>query len=165
MKANDKVLIGIVVGIVILIITALVITLMKPEPTYLAEDTPEGVAHNYLLAIQQEDYERAYGYLSPTLVGYPRLEEEFIEDIQNNSWSFRLDRSTTLSVEASTITGSKSNVTVRELSIFGDDLFNSGQSTNNFEMNMHRISGEWKIVDSNYYFASCWEWESGCPHK
>ena len=41
MKSTDKFLIGIVVAIVLLIIAALAVTLTQPEPTYLAEDTPE----------------------------------------------------------------------------------------------------------------------------
>jgi hypothetical protein len=71
MKSTDKFLIGIVVGIVLLVVAAFVITLARPEPTYQVEGTPESVAHNYLLALQKEDYQRAYGYLSPTLKGYP----------------------------------------------------------------------------------------------
>ena len=30
---------------------------------YVAEDTPEGIVHNYVFAIQQDDFERAYNYL------------------------------------------------------------------------------------------------------
>ena len=54
MKTTDKILIGIVAGIILLIIVALVVTLSRPEPTYQPEDTPEGIAHNYLLALQKE---------------------------------------------------------------------------------------------------------------
>jgi hypothetical protein len=165
MKANDRILIGIVIGIGVLIIAALVITLMKPEPAYMPDNTPEGVAHNYLLAIQQKDYERAYIYLSPTLPGYPRLASYFIKDIQVNSWNFRLNSSTTVSVDGSTTTGSRSIVTVRESSFSGGDLFGSSQSNKTFEMEMRQIKGEWKIENSNYYFAPCWNWDNGCFNR
>lgn len=32
--------------------------------TYGAEDTPEGVVRNYVLALQQQDYDRAYTYIA-----------------------------------------------------------------------------------------------------
>lgn len=64
MKNTDKMLIAIVIGIVLLVVIALAITLTRPEPTYQAEDNPEGITHNYLLALQKKDYERAYVLLS-----------------------------------------------------------------------------------------------------
>ena len=30
----------------------------------MSEDTPEGVVHNYVLAVLNKDYEKAYGYLA-----------------------------------------------------------------------------------------------------
>ena len=160
MKTTDKVLIGIVVGIVLLIVVALVVTLT--QPTYQAENTPEGVTHNYLLALQKEEYERAYGYLSPTLEGYPASVEEFAEHIHDDSRRFRLDTDTTLSVGSARITGSNATVTVRESRFRGGDLFDSGQSTEVFNMELDLQDGEWKIVYSSYYFRRCWDQEKGC---
>jgi hypothetical protein len=160
MKTTDKVLIGIVVGIALLIVVALVVTLR--QPTYQAENTPEGVAHNYLLALQKEEYERAYGYLSPTLKGYPASVEEFSEHIHDHSWRFRLGTDTTLSVGLARITGNSATVTVRESRFRGGDLFDSGQSTSVFKMELYLEDSEWKIVNSSYYFARCWNQEKGC---
>ncbi len=162
MKSTDKVLIAIVAGIVLLIVVALVVTLTRPEPIYQAEDTPEGVAHNYLLALQKEEYGRAYGYLASTLKGYPVSTEEFTEHVQDNSWRFRLNTDTTLSVESTKITGSRATVKVRESRFRGGDLFDSGQSTYVFEMELKLEDDAWRIVDSDYYFARCWEREEGC---
>ena len=162
MKSTDKFLVGIVAGIVLLIIVAFVVTLARPEPTYQAEDTPEGVAHNYLLALQQEDYERAYGYLSPTLEGYPVSAEEFARDVRDHSWSFRLDEDITLAVESSRVIGNRAVVDVRESRFYDGDLFDSSQSTTVFEMELQLEDGEWKIVHSNCYFAWCWMSDEGC---
>jgi hypothetical protein len=162
MKTTDKVLIGIVAGIVLLIIVALVVTLTRPEPTYQAEDTPEGVAHNYLLALQKEEYERAYNYLSPTLEGYPTSVKKFEEHIHDNAWRFRLDTDVTLSVESSRVTGNFATVSVRESRFWGGDLFDSGQSTYTFDMDLRLEEGQWKIIDSGSYFAWCWDREDGC---
>jgi hypothetical protein len=162
MKTTDKVLIGIVAGIILLVIVALVVTLTRPEPTYQAEDTPEGVAHNYLLALQIEEYERAYGYLSPTLAGYPASAERFVEHIHDNAWRFRLNTDATLSVESSKITGDNATVYVQESRFWGGDLFDSGQSTYTFDMKLRLEEGQWKIIDSDNYFAWCWDREDGC---
>jgi hypothetical protein len=161
MKTTDKVLIGIVVGIVLLIVVALVAVLLRPE-IYQAENTPKGVAHNYLLALQKQDYERAYGYLSPTLEGYPASVEGFVEQIHDHSWRFRLDTDATLSVGLARITGDSATVTVRESRFRGGDLFDSGQSTSVFKTELYLEDSEWKIVYSSYYFARCWDQEKGC---
>ena len=39
------------------------------------------MVHNYLLALQRQDYERARSYLSPTLSGYPADVEQFAADV------------------------------------------------------------------------------------
>jgi hypothetical protein len=155
-KSTDKFLIGIVVGIVLLVVAAFVVTLTRPEPTYRAEDTPEGVAHNYLLALQKGDYQRAYGYLSPTLKGYPVSAERFAEDVEDSSWLFRLDTDTTLAVESARVTGNRAVVKVRESRFHGSRLFDSDQSTTIFEIKLQLEEGGWKIGDADYYFA--WRW-------
>jgi len=162
MKSTDKFLIGIVAAIVLLIIAALVVTLTQPEPTYQAEDTPEGVAHNYLMALNKEEFDRAYGYLSPVLAGYPASAGKFAEHVQDYSWSFRLNVDTTLLVESARITGNQGIVRVRESRFRGGDLFDSGQSTSVFDVELRLEDEEWKIVDADYFFARCWRREAGC---
>lgn len=62
---QDKFLTGILVGVGVLVVAAVgLFFLRQDEQTYMAEDTPDGVAHNYVLAIQMGDYDRAYGYLA-----------------------------------------------------------------------------------------------------
>jgi hypothetical protein len=162
MKSTDKFLIGIVAAIVLLIVVALVVTLTLPGLTYQTEDTPEGVAHNYLVALQKEEYERAYSYLSTNLEGYPASAEEFAEHVQDDSWRFRLNTDTTLSVVSARITGSLATVRVRESHFRSGDLFDTDQSISFFEMGLQLEEGEWKIVDADYYFSRCWEREVWC---
>jgi hypothetical protein len=162
MKSTDKVLIGIVGGIILLVGITLVIILTKPEPTYQPDDTPEGAAYNYLLALQKEDYEKAYSYLSPTIFGYPTSVNEFTEDVLNNSWMFRLNRETTISIKSTSINGAIATVTVLESSFSGGDLFSSGQSTSNFNMKLILRDDKWRILDSRYYFSNCWSQSDGC---
>ena len=162
MKNTDKFLIGIVAGIVLLVIVAFVITITRPAPTYQDENTPKGVAHNYLLALQERENARAYGYLSPSLDGYPASEDEFIAAVQNQSWQFRRNQEVTLAVEAADVTGGRAVVTIRESSFRGGGLFDSFQSTSTFEMQLRQEAEGWKIVDAEAYFAWCWKNQSGC---
>jgi hypothetical protein len=156
MKSTDKFLIGIVVGIVLLVVIAFAIALLRPEAAYRAEDSPEGVTHNYLLALQKEDMERAYGYLSPTLDGYPESVEAFAEDVESDSYRFRIDRDVTLMVESADVTGGRAVVDVRESRFRSGDLFEPSPRTIIFEIELRLEGGEWKIVESKYYFSRCW---------
>jgi len=151
MQRTDKFLIGIVAGIVLLVAAALVITLARPEATYQAQDTPKGVAHNYLLALHKQDYEHAHSYLSPTLPGYPASADRFARDVQNSSWNFRLDVDTTLAIENVVLGQDWASVKVRESRFSGGDLFDSDQSFTFFEMQLQFEGNDWKIVDSRYY--------------
>ncbi|MEK6256736.1 MAG: hypothetical protein N2C13_05395, partial [Chloroflexota bacterium] len=67
MKSPDKFLIAIVVGIVALVLVVFAVTLARGAPEYKAHDNPEGGDFNYLQAIHNEDYKRAYSYLSSNL--------------------------------------------------------------------------------------------------
>ena len=168
MKRTDKLLIGIVAGILLLVLVAFGVALTRPQPTYQAEDKPEGVAFNYLFALQQQDYERAYGYLSPTIKRYPGTVDKFREQIHDYSWNFRglEDTSTTLEVDSVEVTGQQAYVGIRETQFYEGDLFSSGQSSNVFEMTLRQDeNGQWKIVESDNYWVHCWSDSQGygCP--
>ncbi|HEY9153074.1 MAG TPA: hypothetical protein VIN60_09340 [Anaerolineales bacterium] len=62
---QDRFLIGILIGIGVLIIAALGIFFTREnQQAYVSEDSPEGVVHNYALALLNKDYQKAYGYLA-----------------------------------------------------------------------------------------------------
>jgi hypothetical protein len=62
---QDRFLTGILIGIGVLIIAALaVFFLRKDGQSYVSDETPEGVVHNYVLSVINKDYEKAYGYLA-----------------------------------------------------------------------------------------------------
>ncbi len=61
---QDRFLLAILVAIGLLVITSLVLFFMRQASGgYLPEDTPQAVVHNYILAMNQGDLEKAYGYL------------------------------------------------------------------------------------------------------
>ena len=62
---QDRFLVGILIGIGVLIVAALVVFFTRSDTqTYVSDDTPEGVTHNYVVAILNKDYEKAHTYLA-----------------------------------------------------------------------------------------------------
>jgi hypothetical protein len=62
---QDKFLTGILIGIGALIVLALALFFLRQDKKeYISDSTPEGVVHNYVLAVLNKDYEKAYGYLA-----------------------------------------------------------------------------------------------------
>jgi len=163
-KNTDKFLVGIVAGIVVLVVVALLLTLTRPGESYRADDTPEGVVHNYLLALQKGDYERAYSYLSPNiLAGLPETVEEFTDDIQNAEWEFRFDQDSSLTVQSTQMLSStRENVEVHETNASMGGLFDSSPYTNSFKMRLILNDGQWRIYDGDRYFLWCWREIRGC---
>ncbi len=62
---QDKFLTGILIGIGILILLALGLFFTRQDKReYVADTTPDGVVHNYVLAVLNKDYQKAYDYLA-----------------------------------------------------------------------------------------------------
>ncbi len=166
MKSVDKFLFAVVGAVLVLVVIAFAVILRRPPPAFKSEDTTAGVAHNYLLALQQKDYARAYTYLSPSLKGYPKSMEQFVRDIRNYSYSFPLDdNSITLEIESTSpiaIGTEAEQVSVRETRFYQGGIFGSNQYSNVFDMDLQREGGAWKIITSERYFARCWSDTAGC---
>jgi hypothetical protein len=80
---QDRFLIGILVFIALLVVAALVLFFLRPgTPGYLPDDTPEGVVNNYIHAIQEDDLQRAYTYLSD--LEFKPTESAFSQALLNN---------------------------------------------------------------------------------
>ena len=72
---QDRFLLGILVGIGVLILAAVIIFFTRQQQVaYRTGQTPEDVVHNYVLAVMNKDFEKAYGYLAD-LEHKPAFEE------------------------------------------------------------------------------------------
>jgi len=61
---EDRFLLAILAGIGLLVLAALGLFFMRQQgQDYGPEDSPEGVLRNYIFALENEDYARAYSYL------------------------------------------------------------------------------------------------------
>jgi hypothetical protein len=62
---QDRFLTGILIGIGVLVVAALAVFFTRGNTqTYVSDEVPEGVVHNYVVAVLEKDYEKAYGYLA-----------------------------------------------------------------------------------------------------
>jgi hypothetical protein len=165
MKSTDKALIGIVSGIILLVVVAFTVALLRPEPAYLSDGAPDGAAFNYLFALQQGDYDRAYSYLSPSITGYPSNLQAFVDDIRDNSWTFDRLTNAAVSVEvaSSDISDRRASVEIKETRFRENGLFDSNESTRQFTVRLiKRNDGTWKIESSEQYWLWCWNRYEGC---
>jgi hypothetical protein len=83
---QDRFLTGILIGIAVLVVVALVVFFLRQgSQSYVLEGAPEGVVHNYVLAVLNDNYEKAYGYLAeldnkPT---YEQFRDAFLTGVIN----------------------------------------------------------------------------------
>ena len=155
MRGTDKFLIGIAIGALLLVVVTFVVVLLQPEPEYRPEATAEDVVHNYLLALQKGEYERALSYINPK---YPPEDvKAFVEDINDCRWDFRLlGRETSQIVEPAQVTGKRATVKVQVSIFYSGNLLVSGQQRYDFKMSLVTEDGKWKIVDGDVYWCYWW---------
>lgn len=82
---KDRFLIGIFIGISALVIAALILFFARQgQVSYVDDSTPEGALRNYFLAIQKQDYDRAYDYLAnqPSKPGIAQFRQQFVSGYQ-----------------------------------------------------------------------------------
>ncbi|MCL4263436.1 MAG: hypothetical protein KJ069_09480 [Anaerolineae bacterium] len=156
MQGSNKFLFGIVFGVVLLVIVAFSVVLLRPEPTYQDDSTPEGAAHNYLLALQQGDFERAYQYL-PTTFKYPTDADNLADDARQNSWLFETGGDYALAVDSvKQQNEEEAIVTIRKTTFYNDGLFGSRELSQTFTMHLTPEAGEWKVSEADMYWSNCW---------
>lgn len=148
---QDRFLIGILVFIGILVVAALVLYFVRPGTlAYQPDDTPEGVVYNFALAIQNDDVERAYGYLADQ--EYKPTETAFRQAILNNylytdGYALQVDETRILDTDEAWVL-----VSIHYLST---GPFESGW-TNQDHASLVRQNGEWKL---NYMPSPYWSYD------
>ena len=163
-KHTDKYLVGIVIGSVVLVITSMFMVQSIPEPSYKSELSPESIAHNYLLALQQDDYVRAYGYLSMHSDGYPETADEFEDLVLNNSWDFKVDDDDNVQTEVIEvdIEDDRARITIRETTFYSGGIFSDGYDSSTFRMILRLDDEVWKIRSASQYWSNCLNDRSTC---
>jgi hypothetical protein len=150
---NDKFLMGIIIGIVVLVVVAIVVVLSRGQETYMADDRPAGVVHNYFLALQKQDYDQAYQYLSDELDNKPDL-DRFITSVDN----FRNRSEASLEIGQSSVTNDRAQVDVAITTYSGGGLFDSGSYTSRYTAHLRlNDNGAWRLIEFPYpYWGYDW---------
>lgn len=154
---QDRFLMGILIGIGALVALALALFFARKDNTltYLAEDTPEGVVHNYVVAIFQRDYEKAYGYLAdktykPTL---DQFRKAFLQNYVNPDDS-------SVDIGDVEIVGNEAFVTIY-IQYGSSDPFSNGYR-NEERASLVKQNGQWKIEQMPYNFWN-YDWYQPTP--
>jgi hypothetical protein len=153
---SDRFLTVILVGIAVIIVAALALFFLRRETVeYGPEDTPAGVAQNYLLALYRQDYDRAYGYLSPRAKVTDAA--TFRQAIQLNEMSFRDTSVQPLETQIN----SDEAILYLQVTRGGGGLFSEPYRESSNAL-LERLDGEWRIYQMPYPFWS-WDWYPNTP--
>ena len=154
---QDRFLTGILIGIGVLVVIALAVFFTrKDSQTYVSEDTPEGVVHNYVLAILNKDYEKAYGYLAD-LKNKPNY-DEFRRPFLNG---YVRPEDTAVDVGVSEISGDEASVEVSQIYNSGDP-FSSGYRDTQRAI-LVRQNGAWRLSNLPAYNFWYYDWYQEVP--
>jgi len=154
---QDRFLTGILIGIGVLVVAALAVFFTrKDSQTYIADDSPEGVVHNYVVAVLERDYEKAYGYLADleNKPAYEQFRQSFINGYisPNNS---------AVDIGGSEITGE--DATVEVATIYNpSDPFSTGYRDVQRAI-LVKQNGAWKISSMPAYNFWDYSWYQEVP--
>jgi hypothetical protein len=151
---SDRFLTLILIGIGVLAVAALALFFIRQGSQEYADDsTPEGVTHNFILALLRSDYTRAYPYLSESETK-PTL-DQFRTSILNNQSGFA---DVSVQVGSAEVAGNTANVNVTLIYSSGN-LFNSA-SRQPQTAQLTLQNGSWKVVNMPFPF---WDYNWGQP--
>lgn len=151
---RDRFLWGILAGIGVLVVAALILFFIRQGKVgYVEAGTPEGVLQNYMLAIQRQEYERAYEYLAD----YPEKPDQLA--FQQAFLGYQHDQVSATSVEINdTVIDEPAQTALVQVAlvhgsgdIFGDTYRDQQTAT------LVLQSGSWKIYQAPYpYWGGNW---------
>jgi hypothetical protein len=153
---QDRFLIGILIGIVVLVVLSLALFFTrKDSESYIADDTPEGVVHNYVVAVHKGDYEKAYSYLSasPSKPTYEIFRKAFITNMVSPD---------NVGLEIGSADIRNDNATVTLSTIYNPSDPFSGGSRNSDVALLIKQGGQWKLEQMPYNFWA-YDWYQPTP--
>lgn len=153
---QDRFLLGILIAIGALIVIALVMFFARrDQQDYTRENSPDGVIHDYALAVINGEYERAYAYL-----GDARYKPSY-EEFRKAFLSRDVDpRNAGLEIGEIEVVGDNAYVTVYLL-YQASDPFSSGRRSHEIA-HLERQNGEWKLLKMPYSFWA-YDWYQPTP--
>jgi len=143
---QDRFLLGILIGIGVLVVVALGLFFMRQDKQeYLTAATPEAVTHNYVLALINKDYEKAYGYLAD-LDNKPTY-QQFRQSFFNHNIS---PEGVGVEVGTAEIQTDNASVELKLIYSSGDPFASNNNNVDHAQL--VRENGEWKVSSMPYNF-------------
>ena len=151
---QDKFLMAILGVIAILVVAALGLFLVRQgQQTYLNQDTPSGVVHDYILALQKGDFQQAYNYLYDDTNKPPLF--AFKQTFANDQLSISTSAA---QVSDERVTGDQAVVNLILIQNQNDPFSTPYQ--NNQPAELARQNGAWKIKSVPYPYWG-YDWYQG----
>ncbi len=151
---QDKFLIVIIITVILLMGIAVGVFFVRQNAQdYLNEDTPEGIVHDFVFAIQNDDFERAYSYLHDD-EGKPSLSNfrQFYKSSGIESFGIQIQGSEIFDQSKGDQIASVDLIILRS----NNDPF-GGSSRYSDSVSLQFQNGEWKITNFSYQYWS-WDW-------
>lgn len=153
---QDRFLTGILIGIAVLIVLALVVFFVRKDNlTYVADNTPEGVVQNYVVALHKRDFDKAYAYLAD-LESKP-TPEQFRQSFLNHTVD---PANAGLEIGKAEISGETATVSLGVI-FSPSDPFSSGYRNTEYAQLVQENSA-WKIKQMPYNFWA-YDWYQPTP--
>ncbi len=149
---QDRFLLGILIFIGVLVVAALALFFLRQDSqVYVADDSPDNIVRNFALALQKQDYQRAYSYLedAPARPTYDAFRRAFLTNqlnVANNALQVG-------SIQY--VTSTEATVSISIL-YPGNGPFNQGYSSSDVA-NLVQQGGAWKLSYMPYpYWSFDW---------
>ena len=140
---------AIVIGVLVIATVSLVLLTKGNKVTLLPEDSPQGTVQRYLMAIQEKDYQKAFGYLSFSPTDKITSFSDWLMMVGPQSSSQSVWRAT-----LGTVTENENNATV-EINIDtlrSGGLFGDSQFSQQINFLLIKKGNSWFITSPTYIY-------------
>ena len=140
---------AIVIGVLVIATVSLVLFTKGNKVTLLPEDSPQGTVQRYLMAIQEKDYQKAFGYLSFSPTDKITSFSDWLMMVGPQSSSQSVWRAT-----LGTVTENENNATV-EINIDtlrSGGLFGDSQFSQQINFLLIKKGNSWFITSPTYIY-------------
>jgi hypothetical protein len=153
---QDRFLTGILIGIGVLILIALIMFFTRKDTKdYMVANSPDAAVYNFVLAITNKDYKTAYTYLAEK--DHKPTYEQFRQSFYNGSVN---SNNVGVSVGKAEIDGDAALVNLTMVYSSTDPF--SGGSSNPDRAQLVKQNGAWKITYMPYNFWA-YDWYQATP--
>ncbi len=147
---DDRFLVGILAGIGLLLLLALAaILLLRGSAQDLPATTPAGTVQRFLRALENQQYDAAYGYLSDTMSNKPSREEFARYNADTGAYE---GTGTRLRIERESISDASASVVVQVTHYTNDLPPFASEWTTTETFTLRQVGGAWQITSLPYRY-------------